>query len=75
MPTEWTNLVKEKFRVGRLTNPKYSLMEAMKAAKKVYKKTKDVATIMTKKVRRKSKGKTGKRGKSKGKGRRTRNSK
>lgn len=39
MGSDWNNLVKEKFRVGRMLNPKYSLKQAMKAAKKVYKKS------------------------------------
>jgi hypothetical protein len=35
----WSTLVQEKFRLGRILNPKYSLSQAMKSAKKVYKKT------------------------------------
>lgn len=34
----WTKLVKEKFDLGRMNNKSYSLGDAMKAAKKVYKK-------------------------------------
>lgn len=56
--SSWNDLVKEKFRLGRMVNPKYSLMQAMKAAKKVYKKVS--ATQTSKKSRkagpRKSKG-------------------
>ena len=37
--TAWTNLVKEKFRLGRMVNPTYSLKQAMKSAKKVYRTT------------------------------------
>jgi hypothetical protein len=36
----WTKLVQDKFRLGRMTNPSYSLGQAMKAAKKVYKSCK-----------------------------------
>lgn len=38
MPNAWNLLVKEKFKLGRLGNPAYSLGDAMKSAKKVYKK-------------------------------------
>lgn len=34
----WTKLVKEKFALGRSGNKAYTLGDAMKAAKKVYKK-------------------------------------
>ena len=46
--SSWTKLVQEKFRLGRMTNPSYSLGEAMKAAKKVYKKGKDVTAKVVK---------------------------
>ena len=49
MANAWTKLVKEKFRLGRLSNPSFSLGEAMKSAKKVYKKGVEVA--MTRKTR------------------------
>jgi hypothetical protein len=38
MANPWTTLVQQKFRLGRMTNPAYNLGQAMKAAKKVYKK-------------------------------------
>lgn len=56
MATEWTKLVKEKFRLGRMVNPKFSLMQAMKEAKKVYRSTNNVASRITQKAR-KSRGK------------------
>jgi hypothetical protein len=37
MSNPWTKLVQEKFRLGRLTNPSFSLGQAMQSAKKVYK--------------------------------------
>lgn len=64
MKTEWSKLVTEKFRVGRLVNPKYSLMQAMKEAKKVYKKSAPVAQKLTRKLMGKKKSgkrRTGKR--------------
>ena len=60
--SSWNDLVKEKFRLGRMVNPKYSLMQAMKAAKKVYKK---VSATQTSKKSRKA-------GPRKSRGRRTR---
>lgn len=53
MSTPWMKLVQEKLRSGRLTNPKYSLSEAMKAAKKVYKKGIDVSAPILKKFSKK----------------------
>jgi len=44
----WTKLVQDKFRLGRMTNPSYSLGQAMKAAKKVYKKSKVVTAKVVK---------------------------
>lgn len=38
MANAWTRLVKEKFRLGRISNPSFTLGEAMESAKKVYKK-------------------------------------
>ena len=38
MSNPWTKLVQEKFRLGRMSNPVYSLKQAMKSAKQVYKK-------------------------------------
>lgn len=51
MSNPWTKLVQEKFRLGRLTDPAYSLGQAMKAAKKVYKKGVSVSKVCTKKIR------------------------
>lgn len=51
MANAWTKLVKEKFRLGRLSNPSFSLGEAMKSAKKVYKKGVAVGASMTRKTR------------------------
>lgn len=53
----WTKLVQEKFRLGRMTNPSYSLGEAMKAAKKVYKKGKDVTAKVVKPFSKKKRSK------------------
>jgi hypothetical protein len=53
----WTKLVQEKFRLGRMTNPSYSLGEAMKAAKKVYKKGKDVTAKAVKPFSKKRRSK------------------
>jgi hypothetical protein len=38
MSNPWTKLVQEKFRLGRLNDPVFSLKQAMKSAKLVYKK-------------------------------------
>ena len=38
MGNPWTDLVKEKFRLGRKTSAEYSLKDAMIEAKKFYKK-------------------------------------
>jgi hypothetical protein len=59
MANAWTKLVQEKFRLGRLSNPSFSLGEAMKSAKKVYKKGVELSAVSRKKSRgRKSGGKT-----------------
>lgn len=60
MKTEWSKLVTEKFRAGRLINPKYSLMQAMKAAKQVYKKSAPVVQKFTRKLSGMGKKRTGK---------------
>ena len=60
MKTEWSKLVTEKFRAGRLINPKYSLMQAMKEAKKVYKKSTPVVQKFTRKLSGMGKKRTGK---------------
>jgi hypothetical protein len=58
MANAWTRLVKEKFRLGRLSNPSFSLGEAMKSAKKVYKKGVEISADVVRKTRgRKSRGK------------------
>jgi hypothetical protein len=51
MPNAWNALVKEKFKLGRLGNPAYSLGEAMKSAKKVYKKGSQLIQSLRKKRR------------------------
>lgn len=51
MPNEWNKLVKEKFKMGRLGNPAYSLGDAMKSAKKVYKKGSELVKSLSKKKR------------------------
>lgn len=48
MSNPWTKLVQEKFRLGRMTNPAYSLGQAMKSAKKVYKTGVDVSSNVSK---------------------------
>lgn len=69
MGSDWNNLVKEKFRVGRMLNPKYSLKQAMKAAKTVYRKS-------AKAVKGKKASKPSRRvRKSRGKGRKSRGKK
>ena len=55
MATEWNKLVQEKFRLGRLSNPAFSLKQAMKAAKKVYKKGKAVSAKVVKPFAKRSK--------------------
>lgn len=66
MGSPWNDLVKEKFRLGRMINPKYSLKQAMKSAKKVYKKTKKALPVLKKKLNSATRGR--------GKNRRRRNS-
>ena len=53
----WTKLVQEKFRLGRMSNPSYSLGEAMKAAKKVYKNGKVVTAKVVKPFSKKRRSK------------------
>ena len=48
MSNPWTKLVQEKFRLGRMTNPSYSLGQAMKSAKKVYKTGVSVSSDVSK---------------------------
>ena len=61
----WTKLVKEKFDLGRKHNKSYSLGDAMKAAKKVYKKgsssLKSAVSRMSRRSSRSKKSKTFKR--------------
>lgn len=57
MANAWTKLVQEKFRLGRLSNPSFSLGEAMKSAKKVYKKGAELSAVSRKTRGRKSRGK------------------
>ena len=56
MANSWTRLVKEKFRLGRLSNPAYTLGEAMKSAKKVYKKGVEISAIAIRSTRGRKKG-------------------
>jgi hypothetical protein len=51
MPNAWNLLVKQKFKMGRLGNPAYSLGDAMKSAKKVYKKGSELVKSLSKKKR------------------------
>ena len=61
MANAWTKLVKEKFRLGRLSNPSFSLGEAMKSAKKVYKKGVELSADVVRTTRgRKRKSKNSK---------------
>jgi hypothetical protein len=48
--SKWIDLVKEKFRLGRTINPKYSLKQAIQAAKKVYKKGKTLKKALPKAI-------------------------
>jgi len=58
MANPWTRLVKEKFRLGRLSNPAYSLREAMKSAKKVYKKGVEIGAVAIRSTRGRKKAKS-----------------
>jgi hypothetical protein len=49
MPNAWNMLVKQKFKIGRLGNPAYSLGDAMKSAKKVYQKGSQLVKSLRKK--------------------------
>lgn len=51
MSNPWTKLVQEKFRLGRLNDPVFSLKQAMKSAKLVYKKGVSVARTVGKRKR------------------------
>ena len=61
--TAWTDTVKKTFKQGRLSNPSYQFKDALKDAKKFYKKG-EVAVVdaakKTSKVVRKTAKKTGK---------------
>ena len=61
--TAWTDTVKKTFKEGRLSNPSYQFKDALKDAKKFYKKG-QVAVVhvanKTKKVVHKAAKKTGK---------------
>lgn len=66
--TEWADTVKKTFEQGRLTNPTYQFKDALRDAKKFYKKGKNAAmkaksnvTYRVKKMMKK--GKTSKRSK------------
>ena len=61
MSSPWTKLVQEKFRLGRLSNPSYSLKEAMKSAKKVYKKGNVVKKSLKKTIGKTFRRKSGRR--------------
>jgi hypothetical protein len=65
MANAWTKLVQEKFRLGRLSNPSFSLGEAMKSAKKVYKKGVELSADV---VSRKTRGRKSRRKHSKTRG-------
>ena len=44
--TLWTDTVKKTFKQGRLTNPAYQFKNALKDAKKYYKKGKTVTAVL-----------------------------
>lgn len=69
MGSPWNDLVKEKFRLGRMINPKYSLKQAMKSAKKVYKKTKKALPVLKKKLNNTTRGRGKNRRRRKSRGR------
>lgn len=57
MSNPWTKLVQEKFRLGRLSQPNFSLGQAMKSAKQVYKKGVSATSTLTRSLNpRKRKG-------------------
>lgn len=61
--TAWTDTVKKTFKEGRLSNPSYQFKDALKDAKKFYKKGEGAvvdAAKKTRKVVRKVAKKTGK---------------
>jgi hypothetical protein len=43
----WNDLVQKVYREGHAKNPDYSLGDAMKAAKKLYRKSKGTASVAT----------------------------
>ena len=61
MANPWTKLVQEKFRLGRMTNNAYTLKEAMKSAKLVYKSASATVSKTIGKKRKSRGGKTPKR--------------
>lgn len=52
MATEWVNTVKKTFKQGRLSNPAYQFKDALKDAKKYYKKGKETALHVGKKAKK-----------------------
>lgn len=52
MATEWVNTVKKTFKQGRLSNPAYQFKDALKDAKKYYKKGKETAVDVAKKTKK-----------------------
>jgi hypothetical protein len=48
MATEWNKLVKKTYDLGKMSNPAYTLGDAMKNAKKVYKNTSTIVSNITK---------------------------
>ena len=52
MATEWINTVKKTFKQGRLSNPAYQFRDALKDAKKYYKKGKETAVDVAEKTKK-----------------------
>ena len=50
--TDWTDTVKKTFKQGRLSNPAYQFKDALKDAKKFYKKGEVVVGDVAKKTRK-----------------------
>ena len=59
MTTDWVKTVKKTFKQGRLSNPAYQFKDALKDAKKYYKKG-EVAVVDAAKKTKKAMRKTGK---------------
>jgi hypothetical protein len=52
MATEWNKLVKETYNLGKLQDPAFTLGQAMKNAKKVYKNGSSMADSLGKSMKR-----------------------